>query len=94
LPDVPTTKEAGIDITFAKGAGWGVLAPRGTPRPVLDMLTDALQKTVEDKEVQQAFQRANSVASWQTPEVFRDGLLDDQKMYATLLPEIGVQKTQ
>ncbi len=94
LPDLPTTREAGFDISFAKGAGWGVLVPKGTPQPVVDKLADALRRTVEDKTVQQAFQKANSVGSWQTPEAFRAGLLNDQKMYATLLPEIGVQKNQ
>ncbi|MET0209178.1 MAG: tripartite tricarboxylate transporter substrate binding protein [Burkholderiaceae bacterium] len=94
LPEVPTAKEAGFDVTFSKGAGWGVLAPRGTPKPVVDKLTETLRKVINDKAVQQEFQRANSVASWQTPDVFKNGLLNDQKMYSTLLPAIGVQRNQ
>jgi tripartite-type tricarboxylate transporter receptor subunit TctC len=92
LPEVPTTKESGFDISSAEGAGWGVLAPRGLPKAVADKLSEALRKTVEDESVKQAFRRANSVASWQSPEAFRKGLLSDQKMYSTLLPEIGVQR--
>lgn len=91
LPDVPTLKEAGIDITTAKGAGWGVLAPRGTPKAVVAKLSETLRAIMADKGVQEDLIRANSIAAWQTPEAFRAGLLNDQKMYAELLPAIGVK---
>jgi tripartite-type tricarboxylate transporter receptor subunit TctC len=91
LPNVPTLKEAGFDIATAKGAGWGVLAPRGTPRPVMARLSDALRKVLADKTVQDEVLRANSIASWQTPEEFRAGMQADQKMYSELLPAIGVK---
>lgn len=92
LPNVPTLKEAGFEIATAKGAGWGVLAPRGTPKAILTRLSDALQKVLTDKTVQDEILRANSIASWQTPEEFRAGMLADQKMYSELLPAIGVKK--
>lgn len=91
LPNVPTLKEAGFEITTAKGSGWGVLAPRGTPKVVLARLSDALKKILTDKTVQDEILRANSIASWQTPEEFRAGMLADQKMYSELLPAIGVK---
>jgi tripartite-type tricarboxylate transporter receptor subunit TctC len=47
LPNVPTAKEAGLpefDVT-----GWlALFAPRGMPKPVLDKLTDALDKALDD----------------------------------------------
>lgn len=91
LPDLPTVKEAGFDINTSKGAGWGVLAPRGTPKEIVDKLSAALQSVVTDPAVQSAFVRANSIASWQTPEQFRAGLQADRKTYAELLPAIGVR---
>ncbi|MCJ0762573.1 Bug family tripartite tricarboxylate transporter substrate binding protein [Variovorax terrae] len=94
LPNVPTLKEAGFDIATSKGAGWGVLAPRGTPKAVMARLSEALRKILADKSVQEEFLRANSIASWQTPEEFRLGLQADQKMYSELLPAIGVSKSQ
>ena len=47
LPDVPTSKEAGLpDFQVS---GWTALfAPRGTSKPILDKLTDALEKTLDD----------------------------------------------
>jgi len=92
LPAVPTLKEAGFDIATTKGAGWGVLAPRGTPRAVVARLSDALRKVVNDRAVQEEFLRANSIAAWQSPEEFRQGMQSDQKMYEELLPAIGVRR--
>jgi putative tricarboxylic transport membrane protein len=47
LPDVPTSKEAGLPQFQAQA--WNALfAPKGTPQPVLDKLTDALDKALDD----------------------------------------------
>ncbi len=92
LPDVPTLAEAGFQIATSKGSGWGVVAPKGLPKAISQRLSDALHKVLEQPEVQDAFVRANSIAAWQTPEDFRAGLLADQKMYAELLPSIGVNR--
>jgi len=91
LPQVPTLAEAGFDIETSKGSGWGVLAPKGTPRQVVARLSDALHAVLARKEVQDTLVRANSIAAWQTPEIFRAGLAADEKMYAQLLPAIGVR---
>jgi len=47
LPDVPTTKEAGLP-EFQVSAWNAVFAPRGTPPEILKKLSDALVKAVED----------------------------------------------
>jgi tripartite-type tricarboxylate transporter receptor subunit TctC len=44
MPDVPTLKEQGIDVSAH--AWWGILAPAGTPRPIIDKLVSELQKVV------------------------------------------------
>jgi tripartite-type tricarboxylate transporter receptor subunit TctC len=91
LPKVPTLHEAGYDITSTKASGWGLLAPKGTPPAVMARLSQGLQKVLEQKDVQDALVRANSIAAWQPPEEFRQALLDDRKMYAQLLPSIGIR---
>ncbi len=50
LPNVPTLREEGIDVVFNM---WrSVLAPKGTPPPVLDKLEGAFRKISEDKSFQ------------------------------------------
>jgi len=47
LPNVPTAKEAGLPDF--KVSGWnGLFAPKGTPKPILDRLSDALDRTLDD----------------------------------------------
>jgi tripartite-type tricarboxylate transporter receptor subunit TctC len=47
LPDVPTSKEAGLP-EFQASAWNALFAPKGTPKSVLDKLTDALDKALDD----------------------------------------------
>jgi putative tricarboxylic transport membrane protein len=47
LPNVPTSREAGLPDF--RVSGWVALfAPKGTPKPTLDKLTDALDKALDD----------------------------------------------
>jgi tripartite-type tricarboxylate transporter receptor subunit TctC len=48
LPNVPTTKEVGLPNLNA-AAWYALFAPKGTPRPVLDRLTDALNQALDDQ---------------------------------------------
>jgi tripartite-type tricarboxylate transporter receptor subunit TctC len=50
LPNMPTTAEAGLP-EFQASAWFALFAPKGTPRPVLDRLTDALDKALDDQDV-------------------------------------------
>ncbi len=47
LPNVPTTIEAGLP-EFQTSAWFALFAPKGTPQPVLDRLSDALDKALDD----------------------------------------------
>jgi tripartite-type tricarboxylate transporter receptor subunit TctC len=50
LPNVPTAKEAGLP-EFEASAWNGLFAPKGTPKPILDKLSDALDKALDDENV-------------------------------------------
>ena len=50
LPDVPTTKEAGLP-EFEASAWNALFAPKGTPKPVVDKLSAALSKALDDEGV-------------------------------------------
>ena len=49
MPDVPTLKEQGIDVSAH--AWWGILAPAGTPRPIIDKLVAELNKAIAQPDV-------------------------------------------
>ena len=50
LPNVPTAKEAGLP-EFQASAWNALFAPKGTPKPVLDKLSDSLDKALDDENV-------------------------------------------
>jgi tripartite-type tricarboxylate transporter receptor subunit TctC len=45
MPDVPTLKESGIDLSAH--AWWGILAPANTPRPIVDKFHAELVKAIK-----------------------------------------------
>lgn len=51
LPDVPTLKEHGLDLT--SGSWRGLVAPAGTPRDIVEKLAAAVEQTVADADFQQ-----------------------------------------
>ena len=48
LPNVPTTREAGMP-EFQVSAWNALFAPKATPKPILDKLSDALDKALSDE---------------------------------------------
>ena len=48
LPNVPTTKEAGLP-EFQASAWNALFAPKGTPKPIIDKLSAALDKALDDE---------------------------------------------
>jgi tripartite-type tricarboxylate transporter receptor subunit TctC len=60
LPNVSTTKEAGLPEFQAQA--WNALfAPKGTPQPVLDKLSDALDKALDDEQTRKRLLELGSV---------------------------------
>jgi len=54
LPNVPTTREVGLPNLDAP-PWWALFAPKGTPRPILDRFSDALDKALDDPNTHKRF---------------------------------------
>jgi putative tricarboxylic transport membrane protein len=65
VPDVPTAKELGYDLSFCFEYWW--LAPKGTPADRVEKIADMLEAAMQTEEVKQVF------ASRLTLPVFRRG---------------------
>ncbi len=60
LPEVPTSKEAGIDFVFS---AWNALiAPKNTPKEIIDKLSAALDKALDDPLTQKRYVELGSTA--------------------------------
>lgn len=62
LPDVPTFDEAGYK-GFYTNSWYGLVAPAGTPRPVLEKLNSALATALNNPDVQKMFADQGSIAA-------------------------------
>ena len=69
VPDVPTTKEAGLP-EFTALPWFGLFAPKGTPQPILAKLSEALEKALDDPDVRKRFADVGGVI----PEKTKRGL--------------------
>jgi tripartite-type tricarboxylate transporter receptor subunit TctC len=57
---VPTTKELGVDFIFS---AWNAMvAPKGTPKEVVDKLVDALNKALDDPNTTKRYVELGSTA--------------------------------
>jgi len=84
LPDVPTLEEAGV--TGAESGSWiGLLAPAGTPKPVVDKVSQDLQKVLAMPDVQQQLLGQGAVAHGGTPADFANLIASDRKKYARII---------
>lgn len=91
LPEVPTMQEAGVPD--AQVATWySLAAPKGTPAPVIDRLSQALL-TINRQSDYQAFLRSvdGEILSL-TPQQTTDFVYQDQKAMTKLLHAIGKAK--
>jgi tripartite-type tricarboxylate transporter receptor subunit TctC len=71
LPDTPTFQENGIKMVGFEGGSWyGIVAPAGTPDPIVAKLNAALAKTVRNENMKQKLMAAGIELSSSTPEEF------------------------
>ena len=68
LPDVPSFKELGVNITYLQWAG--LFAPAGTPQPVVDKLREAARAAVRDERTVQIMTTAGTQFQYQDAAEF------------------------
>jgi len=69
LPDVPTTAEAGLP-DFVSSSWFGLAAPAGTPKPIVDKLAAAVKRILEKPAVQERIDNLGGVAVLRGPQEF------------------------
>ena len=80
LPNVPTFKEVGLE-PVNRMAFYGFLAPKGTPRDVIDKVHAATRKTLEDPVVRKRIEDTGSVIVANTPEQFAAQIKAEFEVY-------------
>ena len=94
LPDVPTFAEGGIP-QFDLRIWNGLVAPKGTPRPVLDKLAAALSQVIDSPEfkdrVEKQLASQTPPMAERGPDAFRKLLEQDSERISSLIKAIGIK---
>ena len=90
LPDVPTLAESGL-TGYSQYVWMGLLAPKGTPAPIIDKLRRELLVSLRAPEVQSFMNTAAIEAITTTPEEFGAFFRKDREQWARIIKEVGAK---
>jgi tripartite-type tricarboxylate transporter receptor subunit TctC len=90
LPDVPTFEESGVRGMVVEH-WWGVMAPAGVPRPVIDRLHGEIVRALGAADMRERFAALAVEPRTSTPEQFRALLETDVARWAKVVKEAGIQ---
>jgi tripartite-type tricarboxylate transporter receptor subunit TctC len=90
LPDVPTVKEAGIEGYEMKN-WYGLLAPAGTPKAIIDKLNAAIVKVVSTAEIKEQFYAQGSEPTSNSPQEFSQFIREETERMSKLVKKAGIK---
>jgi tripartite-type tricarboxylate transporter receptor subunit TctC len=90
LPDVPTANESGLP-GFESVLHYGVLAPAGTPRPIIDRLNAALRALVDTEQVKQRILAEGGDPMTSTPEEYAKDIDSEETKWGTLVRKLNLK---
>jgi len=90
LPNVPTAAESGLP-GFEAVQYYGVVAPAGTSRPIVDRLNGALRKMLTSDDVKKRLVAAGSDPAPSTPEEYGENIKREEGKWAALIKKLGLK---
>jgi tripartite-type tricarboxylate transporter receptor subunit TctC len=90
LPDVPTVKEAGIEGYEMKN-WYGLLAPAGTPKAIIDKLNAAIVKVVSTPEIKEQFYAQGSEPTSNSPQEFSQFIREETERMSKVVKKAGIK---
>ena len=90
FPDVPTFKEAGVDLSF--GTWRALVAPAGTPDDVVKLLADELNKIANSPEYKEFLKKGGFGEGYRNPQDFLALLKKYDEEMGKVVPSLGLKK--
>jgi tripartite-type tricarboxylate transporter receptor subunit TctC len=89
-PEIPTLAEAGVP-GYEAVQWFGVLAPAGTPRPIITRLHNEVVRTLQSAEVKQRLVSDGADPVGSAPDEFAAFLRSETAKWAKVVKDIGIQ---
>jgi len=90
LPEIPTVAELGYP-GFEVSLWLGVLAPAGTPKPIIDRLNKELVAIVATPDFKAAMEKNGADATSNTPEQFANLIQNEVSKYGNIVKKLGIK---
>jgi tripartite-type tricarboxylate transporter receptor subunit TctC len=90
LPDVPTSAESGLP-GFESSLHYGVLAPAGLPRPIVDKLNAAVRALVNSDEVKKRIRNEGGDPMTSTPEQYAADIDQEERKWGALIKKLNLK---
>ena len=90
LPEVPTVKEAGI-AGYEMKNWYGLLAPAGTPKTIIDKLNAAIVKVVSTPEIKEQFYAQGSEPTSNSPQEFSQFIREETERMSKVVKKAGIK---
>ena len=91
IPDLPTMIEAGVP-GFESVLWFGLAAPAGTPKPVIDKLSNAANDALKAEDVAKSLQAQSVARLGGTPQDFRRHMESEQQRWTAVVKGAGLRK--
>jgi tripartite-type tricarboxylate transporter receptor subunit TctC len=90
LPEVPTSAESGLP-GFEAVQYYGLAAPAGTPRPIIDRLNKELQAILKSEDMKKRLIADGSEPTPGTPEDYAANIQREEGKWAALIKKLGLK---
>lgn len=90
-PDMPTFYELGYQDYVITNL-YSILAPKETPRPVIDRLNSLVRQAVEDPKFKDALIKIGVVPEVTTPEEARNALEEDRILVEAMMKRFNIER--
>lgn len=90
LPGVPTAKESGVD-NFVMSIWYGLLAPAGTPREIINRLNSEIHKALASADLKKTLANSGVEPLTSTPENFASHIKSETVRYAKVIKDAGIR---
>jgi tripartite-type tricarboxylate transporter receptor subunit TctC len=89
-PDVPTVVELGMP-DMVSAVLFGVVAPAGVPRPIVDRLNGLVRQIIADPEVKKKFADLGYFTTGSTPEAYLEKLKFETERWTKVVKDNGIK---
>jgi tripartite-type tricarboxylate transporter receptor subunit TctC len=90
LPEVPTMAEAGLP-GYEAVARYGIVAPAGTPRPIVERLNKDLRAALASEDVRKRLDTDGAEPLPSTPEEYAAEIDHEETMWSKLIKAAGIK---